>query len=41
MKKSPIKNETKTFTVSGLKKSTSYTIDSLLKSVKFNGFNHY
>ena len=41
LKKSPVKTETKTFTVSGLKKSTSYTIDSLLKSVKFNGFNHY
>lgn len=41
LKKSPIKTETKTVTVSGLKKSTSYTIDSLLKNVKFNGFNHY
>lgn len=41
MKKSPIKSETKTFTVSGLKKSTTYTIDSLIKSVKFKGFNHY
>ena len=39
--KSPIKPETKTFTVSGLEKTTSYTIDSLLKSTKFIGFNHY
>ncbi|MGY3713734.1 zinc-ribbon domain-containing protein [Lactococcus petauri] len=41
LKKSPVKSETKTFTVSGLKKSTSYTVDSLLKSIKYNGFNHY
>lgn len=41
LKKSPIKTETKTFTVSGLKKSKSYTIDGLLKSVTFSGFNHY
>ncbi|GAA3266360.1 hypothetical protein LMG8520_2100 [Lactococcus lactis subsp. lactis] len=43
LKKSPIKPESKTFTVSGLKKTTSYTIDDVLKqnSVKFVGFNHY
>lgn len=43
LKKSPIKPESKTFTVSGLKKSTYYTIDDVLKDneLKLAGFNHY
>lgn len=43
VKNSPVKSQTKTVTVSGLKKSTSYTIDDVLKDnpIQWIGFNHY
>ncbi|WP_237558405.1 zinc ribbon domain-containing protein [Enterococcus hirae] len=42
-KNSPIKSQTKTVTVSGLKKSTTYTIDNVLKDnpIHWNGYNNY
>ncbi|EME7220625.1 zinc ribbon domain-containing protein, partial [Enterococcus faecium] len=42
-KNSPVKSQTKTVTVSGLKKSTSYTIDNVLKDnpIHWNGYDHY
>ena len=43
VEKSPVKTQTKTITVSGLKKSTTYTVGDILKKnpVEFIGFNHY
>ena len=43
LKGNPIKSGSKTFTVSGLKKSTTYTIADVLKAepVKVTGFNHF
>ncbi|MEY8307170.1 zinc ribbon domain-containing protein [Enterococcus faecium] len=43
IKNSPVKSQTKTVTVSGLKKSTVYTIDDVLKDspIQWIGFNHY
>ncbi|EPI05606.1 hypothetical protein D920_00058 [Enterococcus faecalis 13-SD-W-01] len=40
---SPVKAQTKTVTVSGLKKSTTYTIDDVIKDnpIQWVGFNHY
>lgn len=42
-KNSPVKSQTKTVTVSGLKKSTTYTIDNVLKDnpIHWNGYNNY
>lgn len=43
LKDNPIKSESKEYTVKGLDKSSTYTLDDVLKSdpVKFTGWNHF